>query len=89
MEDAERMTRDEGTLAPLSYKAVHQNGGRAKWATHRSLFSFLSLSFSLFLRAYSQEGKYVNEALVPSCPRSLRSFEKNTNHRTRHRRVSP
>lgn len=36
MEDAERMTRDEGTLAPLSYKAVHQNGGRAKWAPARS-----------------------------------------------------
>ena len=37
VEDAERMTRDEGTLAPLSYKAVHQNGGRAKWARSRSL----------------------------------------------------
>lgn len=96
----ERMTRDEGTLVPLSYKAVHQNGGRAKWGPARSrslcdgclarnstaekllIEACFRSPFSLFfsLSTYSQGGKYVNEALVPSCPVPS-TFEKNTNHR--------
>ena len=80
------MTRDEGTLAPLSYKAVHQNGGRAKWARSRSLCdgclarnstaekllieACFRFSLSLSLSFYAHTVKKESMLTRPSFPRA-------------------